>query len=122
MELLGGLIDVAFDVFFQVLMRSLFTISLQQDASIVTSSILWHNLTNFMLLHVCVMLDLYITVVLAAQKLHLRNLPALKDIGGPADGCTCIVTGPTRCAVLPGHPYLSSTACWHDANGTFSDA
>ena len=34
------------------------------------------------------------------QKLHLRNLPSLGDIGGPVEGCTCIVTGPTRSAVI----------------------
>ena len=33
---------------------------------------------------------------LLVQRLYLRNVPALDDIGGPAEGCTCIVTGPTR--------------------------
>lgn len=39
-----------------------------------------------------------LTISAGAQKLHLRNVPALADIGAPAEGCTCIVTGPTRCA------------------------
>ena len=30
------------------------------------------------------------------QKFFLRNVPSLNDIGGPAEGCTCIITGPTR--------------------------
>ncbi|BDA41074.1 Retinol dehydrogenase 11 [Coccomyxa sp. Obi] len=36
-----------------------------------------------------------VTLDVFLQKLHLRNVPALADIGGPAEGCTCIVTGPT---------------------------
>lgn len=34
--------------------------------------------------------------VLHAQKFYLRNVPSIDKVGGPADGLTCIVTGPTR--------------------------
>ena len=30
------------------------------------------------------------------QRIYLRNLPSVDKVGGPADGMTCIVTGPTR--------------------------
>lgn len=49
---------------------------------------------------ICVFLKVYLEIRFSVQKLHLRNLPALKDIGGAVDGCTCIVTGPTRCDTL----------------------
>jgi hypothetical protein len=43
--------------------------------------------------------------VLHAQKFYLRNVPSVDKVGGPADGLTCIVTGPTRslprCSCLP---------------------
>ena len=35
------------------------------------------------------------------QRIYLRNLPSVDKVGGPADGMTCIVTGPTRCVLTP---------------------
>ncbi|CAL5227473.1 g10450 [Coccomyxa viridis] len=38
---------------------------------------------------------LSVTFDVFTQKLQLFRLPSLADIGGPVEGCTCIVTGPT---------------------------
>lgn len=46
--------------------------------------------------------------VLHAQKFYLRNVPSIDKVGGPADGLTCIVTGPTRSF----HPSLSLHLCF----------
>ena len=32
----------------------------------------------------------------ANQRLRLRSVPSIDEIGGPIEGLTCIVTGPTR--------------------------
>ena len=40
------------------------------------------------------------TLTVCLQKIRLRGLPAIDSIGGPAEGLTYIVTGPTRSAVI----------------------
>ena len=40
-----------------------------------------------------------VLVVDVVQKLALWGVPPLEEVGGPAEGLTCIVTGPTRSGV-----------------------
>ena len=69
------------------------------------------------------------------QRLYLRNLPSVDKVGGPADGMTCIVTGPTRlvtsaCALAlllcscspcssqaPPARVLTPVRAWHGGSG-----
>jgi len=46
-----------------------------------------------------------------AQKFYLRNVPSVDKVGGPADGLTCIVTGPTRS--LPRRSRLPPASAGH---------
>lgn len=86
LELLGGLLSVTFDVFTQACPLS--TVPLKPCICHPRET---HVLQKQKQADACMWVIL--------QKLSLRRLPSLADIGGPVEGCTCIVTGPTRCAL-----------------------
>ncbi len=71
LERVSGLFAVAVDVFTQV--------------SVVKMSVLPQQVAHA-------------SVLVCIQKIRLRGLPAIDKIGGPAEGLTYIVTGPTRFA------------------------
>lgn len=68
---------------------------------------LWERVTGLYAVTVDVFTQVSITSVSAStepialnhpglQKLRLRGVPAIDSVGGPAEGLTYIVTGPTR--------------------------